>query len=312
MIRAAALLLSLALAPEPSYREATLKSAIAQAESDHQPDRLDHALLELAQYLEARGRYREAEPLYARSKDINQSAHGEHSIEAATGLLRLGTVYHAEFRYKEAEAVTRQAAAILESLAGPDSLEFSITSANLATMLADQGQFDRAEPVLRRALYIIRKHVPATDPAIFEVEASLGLVYLRQGELYKAEPLLQASFERSASSSALAALAELYIAQRRWPEAEARIRQASNLSPEDPCLAGILHLRAVVEAHLGDHRQASADMKRSIELLESIAGPESLALAPLLDDYVLFLRHSGRKREASAAFRRAKAIRHSQ
>ena len=320
----AALLLYINFSSNPvfSNEEAALKAALAQAESAHPANlqRVDDALVGLAQFLQQRGRYREAEPLFVRSNDLNQEAHGSNSEAAARSLLRLGTVYHAELRFDEAERTTRQAAGILKTVAGPESLDYACAMANLGAVLADKGENARAEPVLRSALYVIRKNVPANDPMVPSLEANLGLIYLRQGEFRKAEPLLRgvlAAFEATgnpAQASTLAALAELSIAERRWLEADTRIRQAYRLTvslqgDNHPLLVGILHLRALVEAQLGDARSAAGDMKRSIDLLEALAGPESRTLATLLDDYGLFLRQLGRKTEAKAALRRAKSIR---
>lgn len=305
-----------------SNQEAALKAALAQAESAQpaNPQQVDDALIDLAQFLQQRGRYREAEPLYVRSNNINQSTHGPHSQAAARSLLRLGTVYHAEFRFDEAEFLTRQAADILRTLAGPESLDYACAMANLAAVFGARGENARAEPTLRRALYLIRKNVPENDPILASLEANLGLIYLRQGEFRRAEPLLRAvlaKFEASgdpAQASTLAALAELSIAEHRWVEADTQIRRAyqltvSLLGEDHPSLVGILHLKALVEAQSGDARYAAADMKRSIDLMEAFAGPESRTLATLLDDYALFLRHLGRKTEAKAALRRAKSIR---
>ena len=330
MILTASLVLSLIAGPSLSVghpqpdREPVLKAAVAEAESIRPANlqRLDDAILDLARFLQGRGRYREAEALYVRSNTINQDLHGPSSRESAWSLMRLGAIYHAELTFDKAEPVTRRAVELFQSLAGPESLEYAIATANLAVILADQGQPARAEPILRRALFLIRKHAPENDPVIACVEANLGLVYLRQGEPRKAEPLLRAALEKfeltndPGQASTLAALAELSIAEQRWIEADARIQQAYRLTvallgEDHPWLSGILHLKARIEDHTGDSRQAAADMKRSLELLDAIAGPDSATSAAFLEDYALFLRHLGRKGEAKAVTRRARAIKQS-
>jgi tetratricopeptide (TPR) repeat protein len=310
----ATLLLSLVL--DLPHREAALKAAVAQSETAS-PSRLDQALVTLAEFLQERGRYAEAEPLYIRSASLNETSHGSKSLEAASSWLRLGILYHLELRLALAESSARKAMDVFEALEGPDSLHYAYASANLAVALADQGQPARAEPLLRRALFLVQKHLPPENPAIASLEANLGIVYLREGELHKAEPLLQDVLAKAGSdadrSSALAALAELSIARGRWPEAGVQIRDAYRLalkSEDDnhPALLGILRLKAAVEQHEGDLRQAAVDLGHSMVLTEAIAGPDSPTLKAMLTEFADILHRLGRHSEARAARRRAKAI----
>ena len=215
--------------------------------------------------------------------------------------------------------LTRRAAGIFETLAGPVGLDYAYAIANLAAVLADQGENARAQPVLRRAIFLIEK-LDKMSPALLALEANLGLVYLRQGDSRKAETLLTgvlAAFESTgdpAQAGTLAALAELSIAEGRWIDADSQIRRAYQLAvarqgETHPSLFGILHLKAIVEAHSGDPRYAVSDMKRAIDLLEALAGPSSPTLAPFLDEYAAFLRQAKQRGAAKATLRRARAIR---
>ena len=296
--------------------EATLKATLAQAEllQPANPRMVDEALISLAQFLKQRGRYREAEPLYIRSSELAQSAE-----ETAWSFLRLGALYHVELHFDQAEAATRRAVTLFRTLSGDATLEFAYATANLAAVLADQGEYARAEPVLRRALYLVRKLAPGHTSMLAQIQENLGLVYLRQGDFRNAEALLRdvlATFEAiddPAQACTLAALAELAIAERRWVEANAWIRRAYELTvatrgERHPWLVGILHLKGLVEAQAGNPLQAAADMKQSIDLLESLAGPDSSTLPVVLIDYAVLLRHAGRKREAKTALERARYI----
>lgn len=287
--------------------EAALKNAIVQAEAAHNPQLIDNAVLDLAQFLQEEGRYLEAEPLYRRSNSFNQSAYGPTSRPAALSLLRLGTIYHAELRFAQAEPLIRHAAELLQTLEGPDGLDYAYSIANLAAILADRGENARAEPVLRRAIYLLQKR----GLSVTALEANLALIYLRQGEFRQAQALLETVLAGDPTQPATyAALAELAIAERRWADADTHIRQAvARLTGDHPSLVGILHLRALAAAHSGELPSAIADMKRSIELLESLAGTESPTLAIVLDDYAKMLRQAKRRTEARATLRRARAIR---
>jgi len=304
MIHATLFLLFIASPQDLQRREAQLKADLSSAATDE-------TVLALAQFLRERGRYREAEPLYVRSTGINEEVHGKSSVEAAGSWMRLGALYQAEFKLDLAEAAARKAVLLFETLTGTESLDYAYASANLAAALAGQGQFARAEPLLRRAVFLVRQHVPEFDPAVSCLEANLGMVYLREGEFRKAEPLLRGVLARvdeadeSGRASALAALAELSIAEGRWEEAEAEIRKAYRVLGDS---AGVLRLKAAVETHSGDLRQAAVDLSRSIELFESAGGSQSPALAAVLSEYAKVLHRLRRNGEAKAARRRAKAI----
>jgi len=273
MIRATLFLLFIASPQEWQHREAGLTADLMKAESAHPENAVavDEAVLALAQFLQERGRYREAEPLYVRSTGINEAVYGRTSIEAAGSWMRLGALYQAEFKLELAEATARKAVPLFEALTGAESLYYAYASANLAAALAGQGQFARAEPLLRRAVFLVRQHVPKSDRAVACLEANLGMIYLREGEFRKAEPLLRGVLARvdesneSGKAAAMAALAELSIAEGRWEEADAEIRKANRILGESP---GVLRLKAAVETHAGDLRQAAVDLSRSIEFLD--------------------------------------------
>lgn len=315
VITPAALLLSIILAFDlrPPSREAMLRFAVEHAEAGD-PRVLDGALLELAMFLQERGRYREAEPLYLRSRTINETLYGPTSLETAQSLLRLGAIYHAELQNEAAEAATRRAVELFETLTGPSSVAVACASANLAVILADEGQPARAEPTLRRALFLIRQHSPL-GPVEAVIEENLAMVYLRQGEPAQARPLLEDVLRKGPPDpTTLAALAELSIAEHRWTEASEYVQKAYRLVDEQlgsnhPWMIGILHLRAAIEMHSGDWRQAAIDMEKSIELLDGTAGSGSSRLAIFLDDQAQILRRLGRRAEAKAAHRRAREIR---
>ena len=274
------------------------------------------AILELdhyAEFLQQHGHYREAEPIYLRSTGLALAIHGPNSRPYALGLMHLGSLYHSELKLDLAESTTRRAAAILVELDGPDGLDCAYANANLATILAAQGENARAEPVLRRAIYLIENHGQHA-PAL---QVNLGLIYLRQGEFRKAEPLLQAALANSnddlGRAHALAALAELAVAERRWSEADDQIQQAYQLTialeGEDYSrLAGILHLRGVVETHSGDSSSAVADLKQALGFLETLAGSDSPSLLPVLSDYATALHKAKRKTEAKLVLQRARQI----
>ena len=321
MICTAIFLTLIVLLPDDHRQENALKATIEQAESARpvDPSTTGEAILALARFLQDHARYHDAEPLLVRSTEIDEAVHGPSSMEAAAGWVRLAVLYHAEFRPDLEEPAARKAADLVQKLRGSDSLEYAYASANLAVALAGLGQSARAEPLLRRAYFLMQKSLPESHAAIRSMEANLGMIYLREGEVRNADPLLRNALEKSdpadsqARAAALAAVAELSIAEGQWAEAETMIGQAYRLvvarDPAHPSLIGLLRLRATVESHLGTLRQAAIDLSRSIELVKPLAGSESITFMTILNEYADVLHRLGRNGEAKEARRSAKSIR---
>ncbi len=77
-----------------------------------------HLLNEAGYYLNARGRYREAEPLYQRALEIKEQQLGALHPNTATSLNNLASLYQDQGKYAEAEPLYQRALTILEQTLG--------------------------------------------------------------------------------------------------------------------------------------------------------------------------------------------------
>ena len=144
------------------------------AGSDH--PRVALLLNRLAQALEEKQNFREAEPLLRRALAIQRKALGP-SPDTATTLINLGGLLQNLQRDEEAERLEREAVGILEQKR-PQSVELAAAYTNLADLLSPRKDFAPAVALLRRAI--------AIDEAIYGTgnpEVAVDLTNL--GELLK-------------------------------------------------------------------------------------------------------------------------------
>jgi tetratricopeptide (TPR) repeat protein len=108
-------------------------------------------------YLDDRGRYSEAEPLYQRALSIREQALGADHPSTGTTLHALASLYQDQGKYTEAESLYQRALRIKEQALGADHPHTAVSLHNLATLYESQGKYEEAEPLFRRALAIHEK-----------------------------------------------------------------------------------------------------------------------------------------------------------
>ncbi|KPJ92733.1 MAG: hypothetical protein AMJ53_08775, partial [Gammaproteobacteria bacterium SG8_11] len=103
---------------------------------------------ELALYLQAKGVFAEAEPLYRRALAIGELSWGENHPDVAIDLNNLAQLLQATNRLDEAEPLMRRALAIDDASYGKDSPEVARDLNNLAQLLQDTNRLEEAEPLM--------------------------------------------------------------------------------------------------------------------------------------------------------------------
>lgn len=233
-----------------------------------------------AQYLRARGRYTEAEPLYQRALRVYERLLGPEHPEVARVLNYLAILYWSQGRYAEAEPLSQLALRIREQGLGSDHLDVAASLNNLALLYWSQGRYAEAEPLYQRTLRM-RERVQGPDH--LDVATSLNnlaSLYLDQGRYAEAEPLYQ----------------------RALPVLE----QA--LGPAHPLVAQVLNNLALVYREQGRDAEAEPLLQRALRILEQALGPEHPDTAHALNNLANLCREQGRDAEAEPLFRRALRI----
>ncbi len=140
-------------------------------------------------YLDDRGLYAEAEPLYLRSLAIWEKALGPDHPDVATSLNNLAALYHNQGKYAEAEPLYIRSLAIREKALGPDHPDVATSLNNLAVLYRNQGKYAEAEPLYLRSLAIREKALGPDHPDVAVSLNNLAALYRNQGKYAEAEPL---------------------------------------------------------------------------------------------------------------------------
>jgi len=233
-----------------------------------------------AQYLRARGRYVEAEPLYLRALRVYERLLGPEHPEVARVLNYLAILYWSQGRYTEAEPRYLLALRIREQVQGSDHLDVAASLNNLALLYWSQGRYTEAEPLYLRMLHI-REQAQGSDH--LDVATSLNnlaSLYLDQGRYTEAEPLY---------------LRCLPVLERA-------------LGSEHPLVAQVLNNLALVYYEQGRGIEAEQLYQRTLRVLEQVLGPEHPDTAQVLNNLANLCREQGRDAEAEQLYQRALRI----
>jgi tetratricopeptide (TPR) repeat protein len=183
----------------------------------------------------------------------------------------LASLCHDRKRDAEAEVAWRRALALRLRELGPDHPEVLDTQDKLAASLRDQKKFDEAERLLKKALARREEYRGSKD-----------------------DPGLLGSINR---------LAELYIAQEKWPDAEAQSRRAigigrTTMGLVPPLLADSLRDLGTTLSAQGKDTEAEPLLRRALAMRESVPDPKSADIAAAQKALASTLRKLGKEKEA--------------
>jgi tetratricopeptide (TPR) repeat protein len=274
-------------------------------------------------YLDDRGRYTEAEPLYRRALTIREKLLGPDHPDSAASLNRLAALCRHQGRYTEAELLYRRALAIREKSFGPVHLDTAATLNNLALLYDNQGRYAEAERLYQRVLAIHEKALGSEHPSAATGLNNLASLYHNQGRFADAEPLYRRAVaikekafgsEHPDTATSLNNLALLYGDQSRYDEAltlhwRALAIQEISLGTEHRNTATSLNNLAAVYKQQGRYAEAEPLFRRALTILEKVLGPEHADIATSLNNLAVLQRDQGRYAEAEMLCSRALATR---
>lgn len=237
-------------------------------------------LNETGVYLDARGRYAEAEPLYQQALAIRQQLLGPVHPGTAEILNNLAGLYQKQGKYSEAEPLYLRALDIREQHSGALRSYMAITLNNLAGLYKDLGRYAEAEPLLLRALAIDEQVYGHYHPAVATNLNNLAALYENQKKYKQAEPLYQ---------QALA------------------IRE-QHLEQPHPGTAEVLNNLAGLYQTLRKDKQAEALYLRALTINQQVYGHEHPEVATNLNNLALLYISQKKYEEAERLLQRALAI----
>jgi tetratricopeptide (TPR) repeat protein len=280
----------------------------------------------VAQYLQERGWYTEAEPLYQRALHVREQVLGPRDPAVASSLQGLANLYYMQDRFAEAEPLYQRALHVREQVLGPRDPAVASSLQGLANLYCLQGRFAEAEPFYQRALHVREQTLGPTHPLVAQVLVGLAEFYLQQDRYREAEPLYQRALrtwelvlspDHPLVAYPLNGLAILLREQGRSAEAEPLFRRALRIREQalgstHPLVASVLTNLAILLQQQGNFSEAEPLFRRALHIREQALGSTHLQVAYPLHGLAILLQQQGNFSEAEPLFRRALAIREEQ
>jgi tetratricopeptide (TPR) repeat protein len=280
---------------------------------------LSRANLRIAEYMQARGRYQEAEALLLRVLTDYEEYLGVDDPDTLVLVGGLGAVYSSQGRYGEAEGLYRRALAGRQKFLGADHMDTVRLINGLANVHVNQGRLDDAERLHQQALAWRQKYLGAYHRDTLTSLDSLGLVYKSQGRYDDAE----ASHRRALAGreehlgithrdtlGSMNNLALVYWVQQRYEEATTLHqlileRKEKLLGVDHPdTLVSVYNLASIFGSQ-GQYDQAEVLYQRALTGRERLLGADHTATLNSVEGLALVYYSQGRYDEAEAFCQRA-------
>jgi len=242
---------------------------------------------------------------------------GEDSLRAAA-LAELGDVYVSEDELFKAENAYSESLAVYRRLS--DKTNTASLLQELGTLYSLQNRYDDALQLLQQALRLT-KTLPGSNASLMASALDgLGMTYYRQGKTDKAGRffnqalrLISASGVKFKTSALLVNLGVVYIAKRKFQEAEDVLKQAlkdveAEVGPQHPDLIFVLTALGVLYTDSGRYAEAEGEYLRALHILELRKPDTDTRIARILHRLSITYAKAGRKGEADVTLEKAAAI----
>jgi len=283
--------------------------------------RLTHALADLGDLLQQKGRYRDAEPLLLDAIAVAEEAFGPDHLEVATPLNNLAVCYKYLARYLDAGPLYQRALMITERALGSDHPQVATIYHNLGGLEHAARNWTRGEPFARKSVRIRTRALGANHPDVAADLTALAALLDQQKKYVEAERLYRralAIVERvhGSDSHAVAVnlnnLAAVRHARGAVNDAERMYRRALDiettvLGARHPKVGFSLNNLAVL-LKSKEPEEAAALFRRALDIFRSALGAEHPNVGVCLENYSSVLRTLGQRKEAKLAARRAARI----
>jgi len=269
-----------------------------------------------------KGRFGDAEPLFRRAVEIEESVHGPDHPVVAVVLGNLAELLVETGRLSEAEPLMLRALAIHHTTTGLGHPDTAPGLINFATLLRTTNRHGDAEPLIRSALAIDEATFGRDHPRVARDLNHLAGLLGATDRIREAEPLSRralAIYEARYGSDDpdvavnLNNLAGILRATNRLAEAEPLYRRAlaideAMLGPSHPHVAIRLSNLALLLAATDRLSEAEPLARRAVAIDKAVYGADHPYYAIELNNLAEILRGADRFDEAEPLFRRALAI----
>lgn len=197
--------------------------------------------------------------------------------------------------YDQAEKNWVEALKIAEGF-GADDLRLATSLDSLAGLYYYQEKYATAEPLYKRALPILEKGLGPNHATVIGTVHHLAVVYHTQKRYADAEPLYKRVLARDESD--LSSVGEGHVDEgpRLWEIFAAHV---------------VTDLNELAELYIaqGKYTEAEPLFKKAMPIMEKAMGPEHPGMVPFLERYTVLLRKMRRTGEAKKLAARAYSIR---
>ena len=281
-----------------------------------------HLLNQAGYYLNARGRYGEAEPLYLRALAIRKRRLGSGHPDTAQSLNNLAICYDDQGKYAKVKPLLVRGLAIRERRLGSGHPDTAQSLNNLASLYQRQGQYVEAESLYQRALLIDIRVYGENHPDVAIDLNNLASLYQRQGQHVKAESLRQRVLlidtrvhgeDHPDTATSLNNLGYLYMELEKYADAEPLLVRAlaireQQLGAEHPDTANSLSNLGGLYKYQEKYAEAEVLFERTLRICETALGRNHPKTATSLNNLAEIYREQGRDEEAEPLYKRALTI----
>lgn len=250
------------------------------------------ALHNLGIFYFQQGRFGDAEPVFLRAKEAREHEDGPLHRRTLSAQSALATLYEAQGRYAEAEALARHSAEALERKYGATFYQTFDAYSSLANLYQALGRYPEAASVIEHiAAEIERSTRPwdqitvsgPDDPRLLFLRSQLGDAFVKLGRSTEAEALYKGILDKTAqygdaaaplAAQASAGLADLYVAQARYGEAEPLYLKAlaPHLAASEQggleIIRPLLGTARLIEARGGDAAKSAYFLGQAVNVLQ--------------------------------------------
>ncbi|PSR16675.1 tetratricopeptide repeat protein [filamentous cyanobacterium CCP3] len=280
-------------------------------------------LNQLAFYLNGRGRYGEAEPLYQDALAMRKWLLGDEHPDVASSLSNLALLYKNQGRYREAESLYQNALAMRKRLLSDEHSDIASSLNDLGALYYNQGRYGEAEPLFQDALVMYKQLLGNEHPDVASSFNNLALLYKNQGRYEEAEPLYQEALamrkrllgdEHPDIASSLNNLGALHYSQGRYGKAELLYQDALKmrkrlLGSEHPSIASSLNNLAGLYDNLGRYEEAEPLYQEALAMRKRLLGDEHPDIASSLNNLALLYKNQGHYEKAEPLYQEALEMR---
>jgi len=248
---------------------------------------------------EARGKTITAREILTKGAQRISTELGDQPQIQASLMDTIGKVYTTLGLYDDARGMLEETVDLRRQLPGVPVQEFAQSALHLGNVLVEKAEYKHAEKIYKEALAALGPDQSASRQVRLDLKAALAELHFQTGEYLLAEPLLAQVLEERRNllgdrdlkvADAIEELGLNLYDQGRYPEAEARLREALALrrdilgnSPH-PDISDNLSNLALIRRRLGDFEEPEALYLEAIEMNRKLYGDVHPTIAVVMQN----------------------------